>query len=180
MVAEIRTGITYCRRTPWILWTLLVAGLANAAVFTPIAILMPLLFKRTLHAPSWMVGVGFAAFGLGGLVGALLVGILPRPRRRVRVMWLVWSAASFVAVLYGVAPSAWTACVVIFATGPLLTAGNIIWESLLQAEVPRELLGRVSSVDWMVSLGLSPIGVAVAGVVAGTVGIRPPSWCRRS
>jgi hypothetical protein len=50
--------------------------------------------------------------------------------------------------------------------------GQVIWESLLQAEVPREMLGRVSSVDFMVSFALAPIGVAVAGVAAGVVGIR--------
>lgn len=42
----------------------------------------------------------------------------------------------------------------------------------MQSEVPKELLGRVSSVDWMVSLGLAPVGVAIAGVVSGIVGIR--------
>jgi hypothetical protein len=42
----------------------------------------------------------------------------------------------------------------------------------MQCEVPKEILGRVSSVDWMVSLGLSPIGVAIAGVVSGIVGVR--------
>jgi DHA3 family tetracycline resistance protein-like MFS transporter len=38
--------------------------------------------------------------------------------------------------------------------------------------VPTEILGRVSSVDRTFSLGLSPIGVAVAGAVSGAVGVR--------
>ena len=51
--------------------------------------------------------------------------------------------------------------------------GNILWESLIQSEVPKEILGRVSSVDWLVSLGLTPIGVAAAGLVSGLAGVRP-------
>jgi MFS family permease len=173
MLAEIKEGLSFCRRTPWILWTLVQAGIANAVVFSPIAIMIPLLFREVLHAPSWVVGVGFAVSGVGGLVGALVMGALPRPRHRVRTMWLVWSGAALSMAIYGLAPSAWTASIVLMVVVPLIMAGNIIWESLLQSEVPRRLLGRVSSVDMMVSLCLSPIGVATAGVVAGVAGVRP-------
>ena len=41
-----------------------------------------------------------------------------------------------------------------------------------QNEVPRDLLGRASSVDWFVSLGVSPIGLVVAGVLSSHVGVR--------
>jgi DHA3 family tetracycline resistance protein-like MFS transporter len=172
VLADIAAGIRFCRQTSWIAWTLIVAAFANAIVFMPVAVLLPLLFKRTLHSPDWMVGVGFAAFGVGSLIGALLLAFLPRPRRRVRTMWTLWTAASFLTVGYGIAPSAWTAALALLAIGPLLMGGQVIWESLLQAEVPREMLGRVSSVDFMVSFALAPIGVAVAGVAAGVVGIR--------
>ncbi|MHB1089125.1 MAG: MFS transporter [Acidimicrobiales bacterium] len=172
MVSEIKEGLSYCRKTPWLFWSIVVAGFANAFVFSPSAVLLPLLFKRTLHAPNWMVGVGFAATGLGGLVGALGMIILPGPKRRVRTMWLAWGTAPLLAIPFGLAPTAWVAVVFVFVVGLLLMVGNILWGSLMQSEVPKEVLGRVSSVDWMVSLGLSPVGVAIAGVVAGTVGIR--------
>jgi MFS family permease len=172
MVREIKEGLSYCRKTPWIIWSIGVGGLANALVFSPSAVLLPLLFKRTLHAPNWMVGVGFAAVGLGGLVGALGMIVLPGPKRRVRTMWLAWSAAPLFVIPFGLAPTAWVAVIIVFAVGLLLMVGNILWGSLMQSEVPKEVLGRVSSVDWMLSLGLSPVGVAVAGVVSGMVGIR--------
>jgi MFS family permease len=134
--------------------------------------LLPLLFKRTLHASNFMVGAGFAAVGLGGLTGALFMIVRPRLKRRVRTMWLAWGCAPLVMVLFGLAPDVWTAVGFAFVVGVLLMVGNVIWQTLMQAEVPRDVLGRVSSVDWMVSLGLSPVGVAAAGVVAGLAGIR--------
>lgn len=172
ILSEVAVGVRYCRQTAWIFWTLVVAALANAVVYAPVVVLLPLLFTRTLHAPSWQVGVGFASFGLGGLVGALALATLPRPKRRVRAMWLLWGTASFVTALYGIAPSTWSASVVVLVIGPLLISGQIIWESLLQAEVPGEILGRVSSVARMTSSGLAPVGVAAAGIVAGVVGVR--------
>jgi len=172
MVSEIKEGLSYCRKTPWIIWSIGVAGLANAFVFSPFAVLLPLLFKRTLHAPNWMVGVGFAAIGLGGLVGALGMIVLPEPKRRVRTMWLAWCTAPLIVIPFGLAPTAWVAVIFVFVAGMLVMVGNILWGSLMQSEVPKEVLGRVSSVDWMVSLGLAPVGVALAGVVSGAVGIR--------
>jgi DHA3 family tetracycline resistance protein-like MFS transporter len=57
-------------------------------------------------------------------------------------------------------------------SSPMMIFGNVIWESMLQSEVPRELLGRASSVDWFVSLGITPIGIVIAGLLANQIGIR--------
>ena len=172
VVREIIEGLSYCRKTPWLIWTITVAGVANALVFSPTAVMLPLLFKRVLHVSNFMVGVGFAALGLGGMLGGLVMLAIARPRARVRVMWLSWASAAGLGVAFGLSTSAWVASFVALGSGGLLTVGNILWDSLLQSEVPTEILGRVSSVDWTFSLGLSPIGVGIAGAVSGVVGIR--------
>jgi DHA3 family tetracycline resistance protein-like MFS transporter len=41
---------------------------------------------------------------------------------------------------------------------------------MLQQLVPRELLGRVSSLDWLVSIGLVPVSFALTGPVAAAIG----------
>ena len=173
MLHEVHEGLQYCRRTPWLLWTLVAAGIANAIVFSPGAVLLPLLFKEVFAAPVWMIGVAFAALGVGGLLGALAAGTMPRPRRRIHWMWVSWAGAAAFDVGFGLSPTPLVACLALIAFGPLLMFGNILWESMLQTEVPRELLGRVSSVDWTLSLAGSPIGVAIAGTVAGVIGVRP-------
>ena len=63
---------------------------------------------------------------------------------------------------------------VLFAglTWGLATYGNILWLPLIQQATPPELLGRVSSVDWMFSLALSPLGTIAGGAAAGAIGIR--------
>jgi hypothetical protein len=54
----------------------------------------------------------------------------------------------------------------------MMIFGNVIWESMMQSEVPRDLLGRASSVDWFVSLGIAPLGLVIAGEIANYVGVR--------
>lgn len=49
-----------------------------------------------------------------------------------------------------------------------MTYGNVIWYSLMQREVPGELLGRAASLDWALSLALAPLGT-IAGGAAATV-----------
>jgi DHA3 family tetracycline resistance protein-like MFS transporter len=48
--------------------------------------------------------------------------------------------------------------------------GQVIWTTMLQQEVPRRLLGRVVSLDWMISLGLVPISYALTGPVSDVLG----------
>ena len=47
----------------------------------------------------------------------------------------------------------------------------MLWVAMLQDLVPAEVLGRVSSLDWMLSVSMIPIAVAIAGPAAETVGL---------
>ena len=53
------------------------------------------------------------------------------------------------------------------------TAGTIVWITTKQRLVPPELLGRVSSLDWLISIGLLPLSYALTGPVAAAFGARP-------
>jgi DHA3 family tetracycline resistance protein-like MFS transporter len=39
-----------------------------------------------------------------------------------------------------------------------------------QREVPASLLGRVSSLDWLISIGLLPVSLALTGPLSGAIG----------
>ena len=49
---------------------------------------------------------------------------------------------------------------------------NTIWETVLQARVPRASLSRVSSYDYAVSFIFMPIGYAIWGPLAAAIGVR--------
>ena len=48
-------------------------------------------------------------------------------------------------------------------------AGMVIWGTLLQRRVPTEMLGRVSSLDFFVSLAFMPVSFAIAGPLSKVV-----------
>ena len=43
----------------------------------------------------------------------------------------------------------------------LETVGTIVWATTKQRRVPNRILGRVSSFDWFVSIGLLPVSFAL-------------------
>jgi predicted MFS family arabinose efflux permease len=149
-----------------------VAAITNALIFGPLGVLIPYLLRHTLHDSKVVVGYTFAVMGLSGAIGALVASNLKTPRRRIRVMWTVWTIASLSALVIGFATNFWEVLIFPIVASPLNLFGNVIWESMMQTEVPRDLLGRASSVDWFVSLGLAPIGIVLAGFLATEWGVR--------
>jgi hypothetical protein len=71
---------------------------------------------------------------------------------------------------YALATRPWHAMVVSFVGGACASAGMVGWGTLSQALVPAHLLGRVRSLDWLISIGLLPVSFAVAGPVAEAIG----------
>jgi MFS family permease len=49
---------------------------------------------------------------------------------------------------------------------------NTLWWSVVQARIREEVLSRVSSWDWLISLVINPAGLALAGPIAAAVGTR--------
>jgi MFS family permease len=173
MFHEIRVGLRYVRKNAWIWTTLVGVSLPNAILFVPVSVLLPFYLLHDLHAHKFVVGVLFAAFGFAGTVGALYAGSMKTPRHRIRVMWSVWTFGAASALTMGFATHSWEVFIMpLVISAPTMYIGNVIWESMIQSEVPRELLGRVASVDWFVSLGISPIGLVLAGALSSRFGVQ--------
>ncbi len=172
MRAEIKEGLRYVRHTRWFRANLLAAAVTNAILYSPMGVLIPYFLRHNLHDSKLIVGYTFAAMGLSGAIGAFVASNLKLPRRRIRVMITYWILSALSALVIGVATNFWEVLIFPVAAGPLILLGNVIWESMMQTEIPRELLGRASSVDWFVSLGLAPLGVVLAGFLATAWGVR--------
>ena len=87
-------------------------------------------------------------------------------------MWVAWAAAGTCAALVGFSPWLWMSVIFAGMTWGLATYGNILWFPLIQQETPSNLLGRVSSVDWLFSFAVTPLGVTVAGAAVVAFGVR--------
>jgi len=59
------------------------------------------------------------------------------------------------------------------AAGFFLSFGNTIWLTLVQELVPTHIMGRVFSLDTVISQGLIPVSIAAAGGMVALAGAGP-------
>ena len=169
---EIMTGLRYVRGHAWLWATFASAALAYLLFMGPTEVLLPFVVKNQLRAGPGALGLVFAAGGLGSLLCALVVGQRGLPRREITFIYCTWTLATFAIAGYGVAHALWGLMLVSVAFNALETAGTIGWATVKQRHVPPALLGRVSSLDWLISIGLLPLSFALTGPVSAAIGVR--------
>jgi DHA3 family tetracycline resistance protein-like MFS transporter len=167
---ELGEGWAFVRRNPWCWATLIAALLSLLAFFGPLEVLLPYLVKNRLKEGAETLGIIFAAGGVGAVLGALALGQRGLPRRMVTWMYWWWAVGVGLIAVFGVMTSAWHAIVASFFMQMFFELGTVVWITLIQRLVPRKLLGRVSSLDWAVSIGFVPLSFALTGPVAEAVG----------
>ena len=170
---DLREGVRYMVRTPWLLGTLLFASVAILVIIGPIEVLLPFAVSDQTGGGAVEFAIALGAFGLGGVIGSVAIASLPLPRRYLTVMNLLWGAGSLPLVVIGLTDQLWVMVVALFIVGFSYQAATVIWGTLLQRRVPPELLGRVSSLDFFVSLAFMPISMALAGPIGVLVGFGP-------
>ncbi|HET6379698.1 MAG TPA: MFS transporter [candidate division Zixibacteria bacterium] len=169
-LVEVREGLVFVLANPWC-WATLVAAMLSLLVFIgPMQVLLPYLVKNRLGLGPEALGSIFAVGGVGSVLAAIWVGQRGLPRLRITAMYACWSIGVAMFVGYGIMDSLWHAFVVAFATAAFFEVGQIIWITLLQTLVPRRLLGRVVSLDWLMSTGLVPVSFALTGPVSAALG----------
>jgi MFS family permease len=172
VAADVSEGLRWTVRQRWLWYGILAVGVSNFAGFSPTAVTFPLLIRNVLHQGPAAYGATFALAGAGGLLAAAVAARFGSPRRRMTMIWAAWAIASFALAGVGVAPNVFVAAACAAVTYYGIVYGNLLWGALMQAEVPAAMLGRASSVDWLFSTCLSPLGVLFAGLLAAPLGTR--------
>jgi DHA3 family tetracycline resistance protein-like MFS transporter len=170
--AEVREGFRFVRARVWLWGTLLAAAFAYLLFIGPQEVLLPLLVKNSWGGDPLALGFILAMGGVGAIGAALIMGRRAAPRRFITFMYLAWTCSTLAVAGFGLAHVPWQAMVACFLFNALETAGTIVWQTTKQRLVPRQLLGRVSSLDWFISIGLLPLSFALTGPVANIIGPR--------
>jgi MFS family permease len=168
----VKQGLRFVRGRVWLWGTLLSAALAYLVFLGPAEVLLPFVVKNDLHASAGMLGLVFAAGGLGAVGAAIVMAQRREPGRNVTFMYAAWTLATLAVAGYGLATAAWQLMIACLVFNALETAGTIVWATMKQRHVPAAMLGRVSSLDWMISIGLLPLSFALTAPVAAALGAR--------
>jgi hypothetical protein len=140
--------------------------------YGPVYVLLPFVVKHVLDGSAGDLGLVFAAGGIGAILVSLTLGGRGLPRRPLTVMYVAWILMALQLVVYATAGSIWQVVAASFGGTALLVCGQILWSTMLQRLVPLRLLGRVASLDSLLSYALVPLSYAVTAPVEAAIGVR--------
>jgi MFS family permease len=171
LFADLKEGIRYTASIPWLWITILAFSVINFFNFAPLTVGLPLLVNNVIGGGARTFGLIGAAAGAGELIATFTVSQLTV--RRVGIyLYVVASVEGLALLVMGQFPvlplvmlanALFAGCVVAF---------TVVWDSLLQREVPRPLLGRVVSLDWFGAILLGPAAPIFGALLAQRSGPR--------
>ncbi len=171
VLAEVREGFAEVRSRAWVWATLAAFCVALFTTLAPWFVLGPVI-AREQYGSIGVYGIVAAALGAGTIAGSL-IGIAWRPRRPMRlgmIFAVLWPLA---AILYATAITLFVVIPATVIAGGGIALFEVWWLTALAERIPPDKLSRVTSYDWMVSLGLVPLGYLLAGPLADALGAAP-------
>jgi len=174
MLAEIREGLGVVTGSP--ILRSIAACTATSNLSTSIAFAAFFIFlTRDLALDAARIGLIFAIGNVGGLVGALIAGRVPKLIGTGPA--IVGSAIFGTAFLWlNAAATRETAFAILVFTGLTTQIGNQVYNvnqvSLRQAITPDRLQGRMNASMRFIVWGTIPIGTFLGGVLAELIGVR--------
>jgi MFS family permease len=168
--AELGAGWREVRSRGWVWSTILSFSGYHALVLPAVFVLGPVVAEATRGgAASW--GVISAGFGVGAVVGSV-VALRWKPPRPGLVMALgLLVSSSQAAIVTATWPTA-VVTVLEAVTGVTVALTFTVWETALQRHIPARAQARVSSLDYLGSLTLMPVGYVVMAPLAPVVGLQ--------
>jgi MFS family permease len=164
---EIVAGARYVASVPWLWITIALAAVVLMLVMAPLQALMPQLIKDNFDRGVGSYGLIFTFQAAGMVLGTIIFGQTNPRRHRVVLTYVAWAVNDVCTILFALSHMYEVAVALVFVRGALIAYGIAIWETVLMELVPENRLSRVISLDFFGSLGLTPVGYALAAVLAG-------------
>lgn len=173
-LAELRHGWREFSSRSWQVAIIVSLTFSNLIFPGAFLVLGPTVARESLGGSSSWALIA-AVWGVGGLLGGF-VALNVRPRRPLLV------SESFVLLfalpIFLLAIPTTTAVIALGALvgGAVLSLAEILYETTQAQQIPPEALSRVIAYDWLGSLALEPLGLALIGPVAAGLGISTTLW----
>ncbi len=169
-LAGLRAGWHEVRTRTWLMWGLIAMCVYHVFVLPSVFVLGPALAEQQLNgASSWAAIV--ACFGIGGVLGNVVALRLPL-RRPVFTAALALVGASTQAAIIGSGLGTAGIAALELLAGICVALFFTLWDLSIQEQVPPHAVSRVSAYDFTVSMGLMPLGMAMAGPIADELGLQ--------
>lgn len=169
---DLLDGFGYVARTRWVRSSVLLAAAMGLAVTGPLEVLLPAVIRSSHENGPALYGTVLAALGAGGVVGSLLAGSWRTPERFLPAMVGAWVIGCLPLSIPALTSNSWAIGAGLAFYGALIGIGMVIWGAVLQEHVPLEMLGRVASLDFFISIAFMPLSIALTGLLSRHIDIR--------
>jgi hypothetical protein len=160
---DLRAGFQAIATASWLWLTIALLALLNLTGRSPMTVTLPFLVRNDLRADVDLLGALYSSFSLGSIAGAAWIGRRGLLRRRGRLVYRALVLVGLMTLALGLPIGIYGSAAAIFLLGMALAIGNLVWTQIVQAYVPAQVFGRVSSITLLASTSLLPLGVALAG-----------------
>ena len=169
-VEEIREGLSVVWYYKWIAAMILMASVQLMMVIGVENVLLPVITKRDFGTAS-VFATSAALFSAGGAISAVIC-IKSKVKNPGLVSVVVWGLFVLAPLVLAFPNSKSVIFIAYFIAGFSVGPWEAFWATQVQREVPAEYQGRVFAIDYMGSLGLMPLGMALAGPLVNLFGER--------
>ena len=169
-LADLKSGLRFLVHDRVLRFFLVVATLGNMLA-APIALVCLPVYANEIVESAPALGVTVAAYGIGGILGAVVLEPIVRTLGRTRAYvgsWILWMGLYFAIAALPPLP---IMIAVLLATG--VSIASPIEALVRQERTPPDLRGRVFATQMASLTVAAPIGVVVAGFLVEALGLRP-------
>ncbi|MCH5585158.1 MFS transporter [Shimazuella sp. AN120528] len=170
LFTDFKDSIAYIK-TSTLLKSMFVSSLVIFALLTPVAYLAPLFIQRTFGADVQLLSIGELAWGLGSLVGSMLLMRL-KINNKIRTLVLSMIMFGVLTAIIGFSPYFSMYVILIALAGVFLPVMTTVLTVVLQENVEPAYMGRVFSLVMGISSIMSPLAMLVAGPLGDLVNIK--------
>ncbi len=163
MLRDLREGVATVFKSPWLWITISIASLGNIFTGSPFSVALPFLVNGRLQGGVNSLGLIYSLLALGTAAATIWLGRYSKLRRRGPLAYGGWVLAGLMITVMGLSHTVLLAGLAAALSGACMAVGGLIWINTLQELVPRDQLGRVSSIDYLGSFALMPVGFALIG-----------------
>jgi DHA3 family tetracycline resistance protein-like MFS transporter len=171
--SELREGLRYVAGSTFLWLTMALAAIASIGGAGALQVALPRMVQDVYGQGVWLLGIIWAAGGVGTLLAILLAPHLNRWPRRGTIIYLASILTGLALTVFclplprNVVPT--VACIAMALITLGMTITEILWTTLLQEQVPDDRLGRVSSINQLSAFGFWPLGFALTGIIADRI-----------
>lgn len=174
---SIKAGFAYVN-TNRNIRTQLILALGPLTLGMPFTNLMPIFARDVLHGGAQLQGFLLSAFGIGSLMGAVIIASIPRHHAYALPAVIGAVVFSITVFFFGLSHWVWLSLSCTFISGIFMTTYQTQNQALLQLSAPQHIRGRVMSI-YLVNRATIPIGTLLAGALAHHLG-GPAAVCMMS